>query len=99
MAFIQQDMQKRIEAFTALKEAFSRLEAQEKAMRKQLDLPGQGGKKTDLASLSPELRRQVEQAVAVAKRAGEARAAQNTTAEAAVSASRPGAGRRGVVRL
>lgn len=37
MAFIQQDMQKRIEAFTALKEAFSRLEAQEKAMRKQLN--------------------------------------------------------------
>ena len=98
MAFTQQDMQKQFEEFAALKEEFSRLEAQEKQMRKQLDMPEQGGKELDMASLPPELRKQVEQAQAEARRAGEVRAAQSAPARAANSPM-PGAGRRGVVRL
>ena len=39
MSFTEQDMKKQIEDFTALREEFFRLESQEKAMRKQLDLP------------------------------------------------------------
>ena len=98
MAFSQQDMQKQFEEFAALKEEFSRLEAQEKQMRKQLDMPEQGGTGVDMASLPPELRKQAEQAMADAKRAGESRVAQSAPARAA-SGPMPGAGRRGVVRL
>ena len=74
MSFTEQDMKKQMEDFAALREEFSRLESQEKAMRKQLGLPEQG--KTDPASLTPELRKMVEEAEAEARRAGEARAAQ-----------------------
>ena len=55
MSFTEQDMKKQMEDFAALREEFSRLESQEKAMRKQLGLPEQG--KTDPASLTPELRK------------------------------------------
>ena len=78
MSFTEQDMKKQMEDFAALREEFSRLESQEKAMRKQLGLPEQG--KTDPASLTPELRKMVEEAEAEARRAGEARAAQARTA-------------------
>ena len=98
MAFTEQDMQKQMEAFAAIKEEFSRLEAQEKTLRKQAGLPEEGGEKLDMAKLSPEERTHVEEAMAVAKRAGEARAAQSRPAKAA-SGPLPGAGRRGVVRL
>ena len=98
MAYSEQDMKKQFEAFAAIKEEFSRLEAQEKALRKQAGLPEQGGEKLDMSKLPPEERKLVEQAQAEAKRAGEARAAQSRPA-AASSGSLPGAGRRGVVRL
>ena len=39
MSFTEQDMKKQMEDFAALREEFSRLESQEKAMRKQLGLP------------------------------------------------------------
>lgn len=42
MSFTEQDMKKQMEDFAALREEFSRLESQEKAMRKQLGLPEQG---------------------------------------------------------
>ncbi len=98
MAFTEQDMNKQIEAFAAVKEEFSRLEAQEKVLRKQAGLPEEGGEKTDMTKLSPELRKQAEEAMAEAKRAGEARAAQSSPAKVS-SGAMPGAGRRGVVRL
>ncbi|MBQ3059591.1 MAG: hypothetical protein IJD16_04670 [Desulfovibrio sp.] len=98
MAFTEQDLQKQIEEFAALKEEFSRLEAQEKQMRKTLGLPEEGGAGQDMNCLSPELRAQMETAMADAKRAGEARAAQSSQARVAAG-SRPGAARRGVVRL
>ena len=60
MSFTEQDMKKQMEDFAALREEFSRLESQEKAMRKQLGLPEQ--EKTDPASLTPELRKMVEEA-------------------------------------
>lgn len=98
MAFTEQDMNRQIAAFAALREEFSRLEAQEKTLRRQAGLPEEGGEKTDMSRLSPEERRHVEEAMAEAKRAGEARAAQSHPARAA-SGPLPGAGRRGVVRL
>ncbi len=98
MSSAQQKLEQQIEAFTALQEELFRLEVQEKALRKQLNMPEQGGEKTDPASLPPELRRQVEQAVAEAKRAGEARASQHSQA-GTTSGPQPGTGRRGVVRI
>ena len=91
-------MNKQMEAFAALKEEFSRLEALDKCLRRQAGLPEQGGEPLDMEALSPEIRRYVDQAIADAKRAGEARAAQSRPARTS-SGSRPGAGRRGVVRL
>ena len=98
MAYTEQDMQKQMEQFAALRDEFSRLEAQEKALRRQAGLPEEGGEKMDMAKLSPEERRHVEEAMAEAGRAGEARAAQSRPARTA-SGPLPGAGRRGVVRL
>ncbi len=98
MSSAEEKLQQQIEAFTALQEEFSRLEVQEKALRKQLNMPEQGGERTDPASLPPELRRQVEQAVAEAKRAGEARAAQSSRA-GTTGGPQPGRGRRGLVRI
>ena len=51
MSFTEQDMKKQMEDFAALREEFSRLESQEKAMRKQLGLPEQ--ETTDPDSLTP----------------------------------------------
>lgn len=93
MSFTEQDMKKQMEDFAALREEFSRLESQEKAMRKQLGLPEQ--EKTDPASLTPELRKMVEEAEAEARRAGEAR----TAARPAAASGIPGGGRRNIVRL
>lgn len=98
MSFTEQDMKKQMEDFAALREEFSRLESQEKAMRKQLGLPEQ--RKTDPTSLTPELRKMVEEAEAEARRAGEARAAQaRTAARPAAAGGIPGGGRRNIVRL
>ena len=97
MAFTEQDMKRQSEALANLKEEFSRLESQEKAMRKALGLPEQGGQPVDLKALSPELRAQAEAAIAEAQRAGASRAAQSQPAPAC--GSRPGSGRRNVVRL
>lgn len=93
MSFTEQDMKKQMEDFAALREEFSRLESQEKAMRKQLGLPEQ--EKTDPVSLTPELRKMVEEAEAEARRAGEARAAARPAAAGGI----PGGGRRNIVRL
>ena len=92
MSFTEQDMKKQMEDFAALREEFSRLESQEKAMRKQLGLSEQ--EKTDPATLTPELRKMAEEE-AEARRAGEARAAQARTAAGGI----PGGGRRNIVRL
>lgn len=98
MSFTEQDMKKQMEDFAALREEFSRLESQEKAMRKQLGLSEQ--EKTDPASLTPELRKMVEEAEAEARRAGETRAAQaRTAARPAAASGIPGGGRRNIVRL
>lgn len=98
MSFTEQDMKKQMEDFAALREEFSRLESQEKAMRKQLGLSEQ--EKTDPASLTPELRKMVEEAEAEARRAGEARVAQaRTAARPAAAGGIPGSGRRNIVRL
>lgn len=99
MSFTEQDMKKQWEDFAALREEFSRLENQEKALRKGLGLPEEGGEKTDPASLTPELRKLVEDAEAEARRAGEARAAQARPATRAATGAMPGSGRRNIVRL
>ena len=98
MAFTEQDMLKQMEAFAAIRDEFSRLESQEKALRKQAGLPEEGQEKTDMATLSPELRQMTDAAMAEARRAGEARASQARNTGRA-TASVPGAGRRNVVRL
>ena len=97
MSFTEQDMKKQMDDFAALREEFSRLESQEKAMRKQLGLPEQGQEKTDPASLAPELRKMVEEAEAEARRAGDAQA--RAAARPAAAGSIPGSGRRNIVRL
>ena len=56
MAFTEQDMNKQMEEFAALKEELSRLEAQEKALRTQAGLPESGGEKMDMSKLSPQER-------------------------------------------
>lgn len=99
MAFTKQDMQRQSEELAALKDEFSRLESQEKVMRKALGLPEQGGEKLDMNALSPEMRKQAEEAMAEAQRAGAARAAQSQSSLATPAGSRPGCGRRNVVRL
>ncbi|WP_300717890.1 hypothetical protein [uncultured Desulfovibrio sp.] len=100
MSFTEQDLKKQMESFAALREEFSRLESQEKAMRKQLGLPEQGQKKTDPASLTPELRKMLEEAETEARRAGEARAAQSRpAANSAAGGGILGGGRRNIVRL
>ena len=45
MAYTEQDMQKQMEQFAALRDEFSRLEAQEKALRRQAGLPEEGGER------------------------------------------------------
>ena len=99
MAFTKQDMQRQSEELAALKDEFSRLESQEKVMRKALGLPEQGGEKLDMNALSPEMRKHAEEAMAEAQRTGAARAAQSQSASGAAAGSRPGCGRRNVVRL
>lgn len=101
MSFTEQDMKKQMEDFAALREEFSRLESQEKAMRKQLGLSEHGAlEQTDMASLSPELRKMVEDAEAEARRAGEARATQSRiAARPAAAGGIPGGRRRNIVRL
>lgn len=84
MSFTEQDMKKQMEDFAALREEFSRLESQEKAMRKQLGLSEQ--EKTDPATLTPELRKMAEEAEAEARRAG------SPGAQAGVRAGPCGAG-------
>ena len=69
-----------------------------KSHAQTLGLPEQG--KTDPASLTPELRKMVEEAEAEARRAGEARAAQaRTAARPAAAGGIPGGGRGNLVRL
>lgn len=99
MAFTQQDMEKQMEQFAAMKEELSRLEAQEKAQLKALGLTEADLGKPDLDALPPELRKMAQEAQEAARRAGEARRAQSSTTASTSSGPRPGAGRRGVVRL
>ena len=99
MAYTMKDMQRQFEALAALKEEFSRLEALENSLRRQVS-SFTGGAKTDMAALSPELKKLMTQAQEDASRAGEARRAQAHVAMGGTAGGhRPGAGRRGVVRL
>ena len=97
MAFTQQDMDKQWAEIAALTEEFSRLEAQEEAQLKALGLTGADLGEPDLHALPPDLQKMAREAQVAAQRAGEARKTQ--TAARASSGPRPGAGRRGVVRL
>lgn len=99
MAFTQQDMERQMAEFAALQEEFSRLEAEEKAQLKALGLTEKDLGKPDLDNLPPELKKMVDEARDVARRAGEARKTQSGAAARPSSGPRPGAGRRGVVRL
>ena len=100
--FTEQDSARQDAAFAELKEEFSRLEQQEKAMRKAAGLPEEGQVPPDEADMTPEVRQELEEAKAKAKREGAARAAQfqnGTTANATDGATRPGGRRQGVVRI
>ena len=99
--FTEQDSARQDAAFAELKDEFSRLEQQEKAMRKAAGLPEDGEVKVNDADVTPEVRQALEEAKARAKREGEARAAQykNGTSAAGSGASVPGGRRQGVVRV
>lgn len=100
--FTEQDSARQDAAFAELKEEFSRLEAQEKAMRKAAGLPEEGGLELDEADMTPAVRQELEEAKAKAQREGAARAAQyqnGTSAAAAGSGTTAGRRRQGVVRI
>lgn len=98
MAFTEY-LHKQMEQLASLKEEFSRLEAMEKVLRRQAGLPEQGGEPLDMGRLSAAERTYVEEAMAEARRAGEARAAQTRLSPTISGGGQPGARRRGVVRL
>ncbi|MCR5814066.1 MAG: hypothetical protein K6G15_06205 [Desulfovibrio sp.] len=88
------------QAFANLKEEFSRLEQQEKSLRKSVGLPEEGGVDVNEADLPPDVKQELEEAKAKAKREGAARAAQyqaETSSKGAASV--PGGRRQGVMRI
>lgn len=100
--FTEQDSARQDAAFAELKEEFSRLEQQEKDLRKAAGLPEEGDVQLAEADMTPEVRQALEEARAKAKREGAARATQFQSGLAASAAGgTPAAGgrRQGVVRV
>ncbi|MBR3663773.1 MAG: hypothetical protein IKN64_03860 [Desulfovibrio sp.] len=88
------------QAFNELKDEFSRLQQQEKALRKSAGLPEEGSVQVDEADMTAEVRQACEEAQAKAKREGEARASQYlaSTTGSSSSSARPSR-RQGAMRV
>lgn len=97
MAYSLKEMEHQLEEFNAISEEFSRLEAMEAQLRKAAGI--EEGEKADMNNLPPEAKQAMAEAQEAAKRAGAARATQNSANDKQTSGAAPGAGRRGVVRL
>ena len=99
--FTEQDSARQDAVFAELKDEFSRLEQQEKSLRKAAGLPEEGSVQLDEAEITPEVRQALEEAKAKAQREGAARAAQfanGSSGTAGSDAPVPGGRRQGVVR-
>ncbi len=97
MAYTEQDLLDQEKALADIKDEFSRLTAQFDAMLKEGNLSSEELQQTLKERHTPEVQAYLDNAKAEAERAGQARAAQ--AAPARKSASVPGRGRPGVVRL
>lgn len=97
MAFTEENLREQVATLEQLREELGRAQEQEKALRKQLGLPEEGPLKVEKEQLPPEVQALVAKAREEAARAGQARAAQSAPQHS--GGARPGAGRRGVVRL
>ncbi|MCL1889960.1 MAG: hypothetical protein FWF99_05600 [Desulfovibrionaceae bacterium] len=94
MAFTEQNMKEQEQVFLAIKDEFSRLNAQLDGMRKEAGLSAEDLKKSLEEKRSPDLEKALSQAREEASRAGQARAAQAAPAQSAgksAGRSRPGA--------
>lgn len=98
MAFAEKEMAEQRQAFEALKDEFSRLNAQRDAMLKEAGLSEEDLRKMLNEKHPPEVEAFLKKAEAEAARAGQARAAQAAPV-AGKPSSAPGRGRPGVVRL
>lgn len=98
MAFTEKEMAEQQQAFAALKDEFSRLNAQRDAMLKEADLSEEDLRKMLNEKHPPEVEAFLKKAREDAARAGQARAAQ-AGAPSGKSPSAAGRGRPGVVRL
>ena len=98
--FTEQDSARQDAAFEALKEEFSRLEQQEKDLRKTVGLPEGGEVTLNESDMTTEVRQALEEAKAKAKREGAARRTQfeSGMSMGGGSVSVPGTRRQGVVR-
>ena len=100
MAFTEKDLQAQQAQIMELKEELSRLNAGFEAQKKAAGISDADlAEAIDPATLSPEVRKAMEEAEAQAKRAGEARRTQASLAKSSSSAKAPGAGRRGIIRM
>ena len=92
MAYAEKELREQKQSFEALKEEFSRLNAQYDGMLKESGLSSADLKKALEGKHSPELEKALEQAKAEAARAGQARKAQAEPAPAhSAGHGRPGA--------
>ncbi len=88
--------------FAALKDEFSRIQQQEKSLRKACGLPEEGKTGVSESELTPEVRAEYEELKAKAQREGAARAAQyqaSASDNSGNAASVPGSRRQGVMRI
>lgn len=101
--FTEENSRQQDAAFAELKAEFSRLEQQEKDLRKAVGLPEEGALQVKDADVTPEVREALEEAKARAKREGAARATQfkNGASSACTSESSStfGGRRKGIMRI
>ena len=99
MAFTEQEMKAQEQAFAAMKEELSRLNARYEGMVKDAGISTEDLKKALNEKRSPELEKAFNEAKAEAERAGKARAAQAGAAAPADPAKSAGRGRPGAVKI
>lgn len=99
MAFTEEQLEKQREQFEVIKEEFARLNSRFDATLKAAGLTEADLKNVDTSAFPPEVLAAAEKSKEEAKRAGEARAAQNRPENKSGGCKTPGARRKGVVRL
>ena len=99
MQFTEKDLLEQEQAFEALKDEFSRVNARFDGMLKESGLSEDDLRKSLEEKRSPEMEKLFEQARAEAARAGQARAAQANVAAPADQAASAGRGRPGAVKI